>query len=90
MLTNYAQRPGRWWVQGVLLLLSAGNLDQLLVLLTEDKPMTPDAHLLGKQATCQRIDEELQSWIGAAAPSASPLLLAFAAFLSLAAMLPGA
>ncbi len=72
-----------------MLLLGAGSLDQLLLLLTEDKPLTADVHLLGNPATCQRVDEELQAWLANATPSLSPLLLAFAAFLSLGATLPG-
>ena len=75
--------------QGVMLLLGAGNLDQLLMLLAKDAALTPEAHIMGDTAVCKRVDEELRSWWPSASPAISPIFLAFAAFLSLSASLQG-
>ena len=72
-----------------MLLLGAGSLDGLLELMAREAPLTPQAHLLGDPAVCQRVDEELQAWWPSARPSMGPLFLAFAASLSLTASLQG-
>ncbi len=74
--------------QASLLLLETLDLETLLQLVAANEALTADSHRFGSPADRERINMELRSWWDGPSEVQTPVLLAWAAFLALALLIP--
>lgn len=73
--------------QATFLLLETLDLDMLLQLVGGNTALTAESHRFGSAADRERIDAELRTWWNSPSPTQTPVLLGWAAFSALAAII---